>query len=288
MSQKNLTAEAYATIFNGPVTGFNGSGGVLPLAVDQNMWNAYVQYLNAGSPASSNVTLSVAPASGGPNLSIIYSLNVTPDSNGFQQFKVFPSPDMLGTAGRGWLSLDNSSVDSSSLKTWAASGLSTGNVTTLTGSTSAGAGSTDVLLPLPTSGSGDGTATHRMTSWDWSADSGVKTTVTPYLLLNTPALLPVFQPVNPDPSSGYQAGTKYPDTGYSNANGDAASGSNLNLNIVGFVGVTITYNTSGSAYAEPSAVVPPGGIFGTLRPADSGATTFYSTFSIPRLTTPGG
>jgi hypothetical protein len=288
MSTKSLTAEAYATIFNGPVISFNGNGGALPLAVDQNFWNAYQQYLNSGSPANSNVTRSVAPASGGANVSITYQLAVTSDANGFQQFQIFPSPDKLGTAGRGWLSLDDGSVDSSSLKTWATSGLSSGDVAALTGPNPAGTGTTDVLLPLPTSGSGDGTTTHRMTSWDWAADSGVKTTVTPYLPLNTPALLPVFQPVNPDPSSGYQAGTKYPDTGYSNANGDNPTGTNLNLNIVGFVGVTITYNISGNVYAEPSAIVPPGAIFGSLSPADSGATSFYSTFSIPRLTTPGG
>jgi len=53
-------------------------------------------------------------------------------------------------------------------------------------------------------------------------------------------MLPLFQPVNPNPSSGYQAGTKGPDTGYSNANGDGAKGSNLFLNIVGFAPVIVT------------------------------------------------
>jgi hypothetical protein len=288
MSQKSLTAEAYATIFNGPVTSFNGPGAMLPLAFDQNYWNAYLQYLNSGSPVSTSVTLSVAPASGAANINITYQLSLTPDANSFQQIQVFPSPDTLGTAGRGWLSLDNSSVDASSLKTWASGGLSSANVATLTGSTSAGTGTTDVLLPVPTSGSGNGTTVHRTTSWDWAADSGVKTTVTPYLSLNTPALLPLFQPVVPTPDATYQAGTKYPQTGYSNAIASSPTGSNLNLNIVTFVGVIVTYNSSGNVYVEPSAVVPPGAIFGSVAPADSGASTFYGTFSIPRLTTPGG
>jgi hypothetical protein len=287
VDSKSLTAEAYATIFNGPVVSFNGNGGLVPLTVDQNFWKAYLQYLNSGSPTNSNVTLSVAPASGGGNVSIIYQLDVTPDSNNFQQFKIFPSPDKLGTAGRGWLSLNDNSVNADDLKTWATSGLSLADVTALTTSTSAGGSNKDVLLPLPSSGSGDGTNTHRMTSWDWQADPGVKQSVPSYLPLNTPVLLPLFQPVNPDPSNGYQAGTFGPDTGYNTANGDAANGSNLYVNIVGFAPIKITYN-GGDVYAEPSAIVPPGGIFGSLSPADSSSSTFYGTFSIPRLTKPGG
>jgi hypothetical protein len=285
-STMSLQAEAYATIFNGPVTSFNGSGGVLPLAVDQNFWNAYMQYVSSGMPASTNVTMSVAPASGGSNLNITYQLDLTPDSNGYPQFKVFPSPDKLGTAGRGWLSLDNRSVNAADLKSWAVNGLSSSNVTTLTSSVDAGS-STDVLLPLPTSGSGDGTNSHRLTSWDWQADPGVKQSVPGNLPLNTPVLLPLFQPVNPDPLVNYQAGTKSPTTGYNNANGNGAKGSNLYLNIVGFAPVVVTYN-GGDVYVEPSAVVPPGGIFGFVTPADSSSSTYYGTFSIPRLTKPGG
>jgi hypothetical protein len=286
VSTQNITADAYATLFNGPVTSLNGNGGLLPLAVDQNMWHAYLQYLNSGSPANSNVTLSVKPASGGSNLSITYQLDVTPDANNFQQFKVFPAPDKLGTAGRGWLSLNDSAVDANSLKTWATSGLSSSDVTALTSSVSAGSGN-DVLLPLPMSGSGNGTTTHNLNSWDWQADPGVKQSVPPYLALNAPSLLPLFQPVNPDPSNNYSAGTKGPDSGYATANVDPATGSNLYLNIVGFAPVVVTYNGS-DVYVEPSAVVPPGGIFGSLTPADSSSATFYGTFSIPRLTKPGG
>jgi hypothetical protein len=282
----SLTAEAYATIFNGPVTSFNGNGGLLPVAVDQNMWNAYLQYLSSGNPFSTSVTMSVAPASGGSNMDITYQLDVTPDSNGFQQFKVFPSPDKLGTAGRGWLSLNDSSVNASDLKSWAAGGLGSSDVTALTSSVNAGSVN-DVLLPLPTSGNGDGSNTHRMDSWDWQADPGKKESVPSYLPLNTPVMLPLFQPVNPDPTNGYQAGTFGPDTGYSTANGDSPRGSNLYLNIVGFAPVVVTYN-SGDVYVEPSAVVPPGGIFGSLTPADSTSSNYYGTFSIPRLTRPGG
>jgi hypothetical protein len=286
VSNQNLTADAYATIFNGPVTSLNGNGGLLPLAVDQNFWNAYLKYLNSGSPADSTMTLSVVPASGAANLNINYQLAVTPDGNGFQQFQVFPAPDKLGTAGRGWLSLNDSAVDANSLKTWAASGLAPTDVTALTGSVSAGK-SSDVLFPLAASGSGNGTTSHNTNSWDWQADPGVKNSVPPYLPLNTPQLLPLFQPVNPDPSNGYEAGTKNPATGYTTANGDPAKGSNLNLNIVALVPVIVTNNSS-NVYVEPSAMVPPGGIFGWLNPADSSASTFYGTFSIPRLTKPGG
>jgi hypothetical protein len=126
-----------------------------------------------------------------------------------------------------------------------------------------------------------------MTSWDWQADPGKKESVPGNLPLNTPVLLPLFQPVNPDPSNGYQAGTRGPDTGYGNANGDNAVGRNMFLNIVAFAPIIIT-NNGGDVYAEPSAIVPPGGIFGALTPADSSAPTFYGTFSIPRLTRPGG
>jgi hypothetical protein len=286
VSKQNLTADAYATIFNGPVTSLNGSGGLLPLAVDQNFWNAYLQYLNSGSPANSNVTLSVKPANGGANLNITYQLDVAPDANNFQQFKVFPSPDKLGTAGRGWLSLNDSAVDANSLKTWASSGLAPADVTALTGPVSAGAGN-DLLLPLAASGPGNGTTSHNTNCWDWQADPGVKNSVPPYLPLNTPQLLPLFQPVNPDPANGYEAGTKGPATGYATANGDPAKGSNLYLNIVGFAPVVVTSNGS-NVYVEPSAVVPPGGIFGSLSPADSSSGTFNGTFSIPRLTRPGG
>jgi hypothetical protein len=288
MSTKNLTAEAYATIFNGPVTSFNGNGSVLPLAVDQNIWNAYVAYLSAGSPTSTATTISVNPASGAGALSLTYNLNLLKDSNGFQQLDIFNGEKTMGTSGRGWLSLNDSSVNDSSLQGWAKSGVSSADIAVLTGSVSAGNGSTDVLLPLPTSGSGNGTTTHNMNAWDWQADPGTKVNVTSYITLNTPALLPVFQPVIPNTDATYQAGTKDATVGYLNAVADGGpTGSNLNLNIVGFVAVTVT-NNSGDVYVEPSAIVPPGGIFGWLTPADSGATTFYGTFSIPRLTRPGG
>jgi hypothetical protein len=286
-SKKSLTAEAYATIFNGPVVNVNGNGGMLPLALDQNIWNAYMQYLNSGSPTSTAVTMSVTPASGATAYNITYNLNVFNDSSGYPQLDIFNGEKTIGTAGRGWLSLDDDSVDSGSLKTWATSGLSKSDVTALTTSISAGTGYSDVLLPLPTSGSGDGTTTHRMISWDWQADSGTKNTVPSYLPLYTPALLPVFQPVIPNTDKTYQAGTGDAQTTYSNATGDSPTGSNEFLNIVGFVAVTIT-STSSDVYVEPTASVPPGGIFGSLAPADSGATNFYGTFSIPRLTIPGG
>ena len=127
-----------------------------------------------------------------------------------------------------------------------------------------------------------------MNAWDWQADPGVKASVPGSIQLNVPALLPIFQPVVPNADSTYQSGTKDPETSYISAivNG-GPKGTNLSLNIVEFVGVVVT-NNSGDVYVEPSAIVPPGGIFGTLTPADSGATTFYSTFSIPRLTKPGG
>ncbi len=287
MPTKNLTAESYATILNGPVTSFNGNGAVLPLALDQNVWNAYVQYLNSGSPNSSAVTQLVTPASGASAYNITYNLGLAPDINGFQQLDVFNGDKTIGTAGRGWLSLNNSSVNASSLSSWATSGLGSADVTALTSSTSAGA-STDVLLPLPTSGSGNGTTTHRMTSWDWQADTGVKTSVIGSIQTNIPALLPVFQPVIPNTDATYQPGTKDPATGYTSAAADGGpTGSNANLNIVGFVAVTVT-STSSDIYIEPSAIVPPGAIFGSLTPANSGATNFYGTFSIPRLTKPGG
>jgi hypothetical protein len=60
------------------------------------------------------------------------------------------------------------------------------------------------------------------------------------------------------------------------------------VNIVGFVGVVVTQNDKSGVFVEPSAVVPPGAIFGFLTPADSTSPTFQSTFSVPRLTKPGG
>jgi hypothetical protein len=283
-SRMALKVEAYATIFNGPIVGFNGSGALLPLAVDQNMYNAYLQYLASGSPASTSVTVPVFPAAGGASINLTYLLDLTPDTNQFPQFKVFPSPDKLGTAGCGWLSLNDSSVSSASLKSWATGGLGTSDLFALTSSTTSS--TKDVLLPLPTTGNGDGVTTHRLDSWDWLADPGVKQSVPSSLPLNAPVLLPLFNPVNPDPLN-YQAGTFSPDTGYATASGDAAAGSNLYLNIVGFAPVIVTDN-NGDVYVEPSAVVPPGGIFGSIAPADSSASTFSGTFSIPRLTRPGG
>src|SRR5262249_36119288 len=162
---------------------------------------AYMSYLASGSPTNANVTLSVTPASGGASTNITYRLNVSADSNNFQQLQIFPAPDTLGTAGRGWLSLNDSSVNANDLKTWAQSGLSAADIAALTSSQSAGQGNSDVLLPLAASGSGNGTTAHRTTSWDWQADPGEKASVPPYLNLNTPSMLPLFQPVNPDPSN---------------------------------------------------------------------------------------
>jgi Flp pilus assembly protein TadG len=286
MSTINLTADAYATIFNGPITSLNGNGALLPLTIDLNVWNAYMKYLNSGSPANTAVTSLVTPASGANAFNNTYNLNVAPDPNNFQQLNVFNGDKTIGTAGRGWLSLNNSSVSASSLSGWATNGLSASDVNALTSSTIAGSYN-DVLLPLPTSGSGDGSTTHRLNSWDWQADTGVKQSVVGNLPLNTPVLLPLFQPVVPNTDSTYQAGTKDAATDYSNAYGNPPKGVNANLNIVAFVPVVIT-STSSDVYVEPSAIVPPGAIFGSLAPANSGASTFYSSFSIPRLTKPGG
>jgi hypothetical protein len=288
MPTKNLTADAYATIFNGPIIGVNGNGSAIPLALDQNVWNAYLAYLNAGSPSNTATTISVNPASGADALNITYNLNVTADANGFQQLDIFNGAKTIGTAGRGWLSLNDSNIDDSSLKTWAQNGLSKSDLSALTTSVNAGTGANDVLMPLPSSGNGDGTSTHQMNSWDWQADSGNKPNIQPFLTTNVPLLLPIFQPVVPNTDNTYLPGTKNPSTGYSNALiAGGSTGSNEYLNIVGFVGIVIT-STSNSTYIEPTAVVPPGGIFGTLVPADSNAASFYSTFSIPRLTRPGG
>ena len=109
-NSSNVQASAAATIYTANIISFQSkpgtSTGVLPMTLDVNAWNAYIQ----SGVSSDGTTHSSA--------------------NGAPQMQVYPSPN-LAPGNFGMLSLNDSSNASSDISTWITSGMSSSDITAL-------------------------------------------------------------------------------------------------------------------------------------------------------------
>jgi hypothetical protein len=262
VSQLPTNVMARSVLLTGQMNGLGVRGPVLPIALDYNIWNAYI-YTLAGDKHSS---LLVNPF-GVADLDKLYDgftdsqgvnhpgyktlltgngINVSNDA--YPQLQAFPSPN-LTPGSFGWLSLNNGSVDASSIANWI-NGLSQSDINALmtpqTVTTSTGATITDNLYPIT---SADATGTdlnsHSPYAFDWQGITGLKTTDLAALsnFVGSNGYLPLFAPeswVTSGPNQTYVSATKYPSY-MSGVAPDTSSGVGVNANysIVNYVGVSI-------------------------------------------------
>jgi Flp pilus assembly protein TadG len=288
---------------------------MLPLALDYNSWNAYI-FKETNDPNSkfiSNPFGLADPALGGigtngntypgyatyPTTTDPYQApsGSTAGFNGKDQLQVYPSPD-LAPGNFGWLSMNNSSNSASDLSSWITNGLSTSDQSALTRQNTVG-NTGDVLFPVkptdvPTTSSGTpavlnpGVNIHDKTLSDWSAipgfkESDVKTLADTYngQGFGGTAFLPLFAPANGVLGQDtYVSSLK--DPGMWNGTNGGGVGQNAYLNIVDYVGVTITNivadggNTSSKIEIQPALVTPKGANLINIRPAGSGNSSYVS------------
>jgi len=235
----NLTATASATIYAGDVSSLQVIQGVdahiLPVALDVNVWTNY---------ANGNFT---SPWLAG---------NTSTGPNGNPQLQVYP----FGTNTPGSFGLVDTGVPSNNapaFRNWIDDGSTPNDISYLLSNN---------LLPVSVS-----------QPEPWKVGPGLTSTLVSNFQsqMGVPNLIPLFQPVNPppstpppiDPGPNYQAVT--------------GTGQNATYTIVGFVGVTITQATgSGSNMnisIQPSAIVDPTAVFSNISPARASQPTQFGT-----------
>jgi hypothetical protein len=288
---------------------------MLPLALDYNSWNAFIynETKDRGSKWLSNPFGLNDPQLGGVGLSgktfggyNNYPFTATPYTTptsgaiggftGKDQLQVYPIPDAV-PGNFGWLSMNNNDNSADSLKNWITNGLSTQDQSALTTQQTVG-GSGDVLFPVkstdlaPGSVLNAGVNIHDRTMGDWKSIPGFKDSDVQALYemygqtgYGGTAFLPLFAPANGTlGANNYVSGLKNPGI-YDGTNG--GDGQNSYLNIVDYVGVTITIiePTGGARSAQinvqPSLVTPKGANLINVRPAGSGASSYIQI--VPQL-----
>jgi Flp pilus assembly protein TadG len=255
VSTESLTATASATIYTANITNFQQNGfnaGLLPMTLDINAWN---NYLSTGQSSDGAIHAN-AGAYG---------------SSGAPQMQIYPSPN-LAPGNFGMLSLDNSSNDANSIRTWITSGLSAPDLQTL---------QNDKLLPLPST---------NPKLWDWKGAPGFKASDLNTLTGGGTFLLPLFEPVvgtgiayqQVDSKTAYQSSDK---SSGSASVGNGGTGQNAYYNIYKFVGVIITQvDKSSDLYVQPYAVLDPAAVFDTTTVTPAGTTQqVITTFTTPKL-----
>ena len=230
----DLTATARATIYSGSIDGFRTSSPVvsriLPMTFDVNHWG---NFMNTGA---------------GPGSKII-NMN----ANGQPQIDVYSTLKDRGNFGE--LSLDQGNNGASTISNWINNGVSGADLQ---------AEYTQGLLPFSQHNS--------LNPPDWKGNPGLKTSTIHTAAANVGGLylLPLFKPVNPDPTA-YTAGV--------------GQGSNYYYTIVGFVGVKITAADNKTITVQPSALIDPNAIYTSTTPAAPPTTSpLVTTFSAPKLT----
>ncbi len=252
VNSTSLQATAAATIYTGTVNSFQSSpgksGGLLPMTLDINAWNSYVQ-----SGASSDGTVHAA-------------------ANGAPQMQVYPSPN-LAPGNFGMLSLNDSSNSASDISTWISQGLSSSDISALQSAN---------LLPLaqPNPGLWDWKGAPGFKSSDLNSLTVGQT----YLMaLFEPVVGTLGSTYEAAPGSVYQATDKSAGPADVGAGG---VGQNAYYNIVKFVGVQITtIDKSKDAFIQPAAVIDPNALFDPTTVVPAGTTSqFTTTFTTPKLT----
>ncbi len=263
VTQLPTSVMARSVLLTGQMNSLGVKGAVLPLALDYNIWNAYI-YTLTGNKSSS---LLVNPY-GASDLTKLYDgftdsngqshpgyktllggngIGVSKDS--YPQLQAFPSPN-LTPGSFGWLSLNNSAVDANSIANWITNGLSSSDITALTTAqtitTSSGSTVTDQLYPITAKdASGTNLSAHSPYAFDWQGITGLKTSDLSalYNYVGSNGYLPLFAPeawVTSGPNQTYVSATK--NQSYMTGTApDLSSGVGVNAyySIVSYVGVTI-------------------------------------------------
>jgi hypothetical protein len=295
-----------------------GTGGaVLPLALDYNIWNAYIYVLSKGNK---NSPLLVNPY-GVTDLTKLYDGYT--DSNGvnrpgyktllsngsngvgiskdtYPQLQAFPSPN-LTPGSFGWLSLNNSDVNANSIASWITNGLQQSDITALmtkqTITTTSGSTISDSLYPILQSDVGTtGNTPHDVNAFDWQGITGLKTSDLAALsnYVGNTGYLPLFAPnqwVTSGPNQTYVSSTKDP-TYMAGVAPDTSGGVGVNANysIVSYVGVSIDQvldkggkNNEG-LWVSPAPIGAMSGTFINPGGTPASSTTFSYTIVPSKLT----
>jgi Flp pilus assembly protein TadG len=297
LPKTNVFVSARAVILNGKLASLP-QGGFLPLAFDYNAWN---QFVYAQNPSPSNQFLSNPQNL--PLDQLVTSIqnlhypitSSTFSGNGQAQLQVYPSPN-LAPGNFGWISLNNSSVDSASLKNWINNGLSANDIRSLTApftfTASNGVSYTDNLYPIKASDVTPGTIQHDTALFDWQGITGLKDSdmqqLTQYV--GKVAYLPLFSPAAlPGANKNAYVASLKNEGPYDplNNGGNGGAGTNSFYNIVDYIGITLTtVDTQGSGkgiQVQPGAVMPRGATF--INPAGdpAGSAGFSYSFLPPKL-----
>lgn len=260
MSQATVTVTARATIYNGDVANFSGAEpNLLPATLDQVIWKNFVATgagslqpdFNFSAPTSTSPSNLPAPA-----VSNAPQIQVVPDPNGLP-------------GGWNYLSLDSSSNSNSDLKGWFSSGLRQSDLTAL---------QSGGQLPLPAQPRDPTQATYY-----WKGIPGNRGNSEPFPPVGSIRLLPLYLHVPPSQSGAgtYIASDKSSGTW----DGQSGRGQNTWFNIVQFVAVVITDNSSGLS-VQPAGFVDPNAVLTNLQPAGPppSGTPVKTVFSAPKLT----
>jgi Flp pilus assembly protein TadG len=252
VNSTSLQATAAATIYTGTVSSFQStpgkSAGVLPMTLDINAWNTYVQ---TGKSSDGSIHAS---------------------ANGAPQMQVYPSPN-LAPGNFGMLSLNSSSNASSDISTWITHGMSSSDIAALQSAN---------LLPLaqPNPGLWDWKGAPGFKSGDLNSLPVGQT----YLMaVFEPVVGAPGSTYEAAPGSVYQATDK--SVGPADV-GAGGVGQNAYYNVVKFVGVQIaTVDKSKDAYVQPAAVIDPTALFDPTTVVPAGTTSQLTTsLRTPKLT----
>jgi Flp pilus assembly protein TadG len=252
VNSSSLQATAAATIYTGTVNSFQSTpgfrAGLLPMTLDINAWNTYVQ---TGKSSDGSIHA---------------------DANGAPQMQVYPSPN-LAPGNFGLLSLNDSSNASSDISTWITQGMSPSDIDALKASS---------LIPLaqPNPGLWDWKGAPGFKAGDLNSLTVGQT----YLLaLFEPVVGTPGSTYEAAPGTVYQATDKSVGPATVGADG---TGQNSYYNIVKFVGVKITtVDNSKDAFIQPAADIDPTAIFDLTTVVPAGTSSqFMTTFSAPKLT----
>jgi Flp pilus assembly protein TadG len=252
LSSTSVTATAAATIYTGNVVSFQSKpgahGALLPMALDINAWNTFVQTGVSSDGA------------------------VKSSANGAPQLQVYPSPN-LAPGNFGMLSLDDSSNSSSAISGWISNGLTGTEIAALKDSN---------LMPLPQPNPNlwNWKGAPGFKSSDLNSLPVGQTFMLPVF---EPVVGMPGATYEAAVGSTYQSSDKYagsPDVG------DGGVGQNAYYNIMKFVGVQITQlDTSQDAMIQPAAVMDSTAIFDPTTVVPAGTTSqLITTFTTPKLT----
>lgn len=259
VSQESVTVTARATLYSGDVSSFSSADfGLLPATLDRDIWYNFVA-TGQGS-LQPDFNYSAPTSTSGSNLP-------SPAVSSAPQVQVVPDPN--GRPG-GWnyLSLDSSSNSNSDFKGWFSSGLRQSDLNAL---------QSGGQLPLPAQPSDPTQATYF-----WKGTPGDRGNSEPFPPPGSIRLLPLYLHVPPSQTGGsYIASDKSSGTW----DGQGGRGQNSWFNIVQFVAVVVTDNSSGLC-VQPTGMVDPNAVFTNLQPAGppATATQLKTVFAAPKLT----